>query len=443
VSLDPWWVPPSTLAPRRRPGRILAVLAAVLAALVVVALALPDAPRVGVVAQDPASLGDSGPDAAGTGLPEEVADPAQRRAALARLLIDRGEAIRTDDARTYRSQHAPGARVPAFARLAVLPVTTWTYEIDGLTAGQDPRSADLALTVRYRLDVDVVDAVVGQTMTVRHDGTRWRIVREATDGPRAQPWDLGDLVVVRGSSSLVIGVDVDRSTARTYARAADRVTPDVTDVWGPGWSRAPVLVVPRTTAMAARGLDRDPGSMGSIAAVTTAEDGLGERSGGRGADRIWTNTPTMASLSGLGREIVLRHEITHVAVGAAATGRTPLWLEEGFAEYVGYRGSGVPLRVATRTVLAAERAGTGPTSLPEGEEFAGPGIAVAYESAHLACSLVVRQVGEDGLVRLYRLTADGPGEPDANVDAALREVIGVGLAGFEKQWRAYLAEVAG
>ena len=436
-------MPPSTLAPRRRPGRILAVLAALLAALVVVALALPDAPRRGVVAQDPASLGDGGPDAAGTGLPDEVSDPVQRRAALARLLLDRGEAIRADDARTYRSQQAPGARVPVFSRLAALPLESWTYEIDALTSAQDPSRAELAVTVRYRLDVDVADAVVGETMSVRHDGTRWRVVAERTDGPRAQPWDLDDLVVARGARSLVIGVGVDAETARGYARTADRVTSDVTDLWGPGWSRTPVLVVPRTTGMAARGLDRDAGSMGSIAAVTTAEDGLGARSEGRGADRVWTNTPTMSSLSGLGREIVLRHEITHVGVGAAATGRTPLWLEEGFAEYAGYRGSGVPLRVATRTVLASERAGTGPDSLPEGADFAGPGIAVAYESAHLACSLVVQRVGEDGLVRLYRLTADGSGEPDANVDAALREVLGVGLPGFERQWRTYLAQVAG
>ena len=48
--------------------------------------------------------------------------------------------------------------------------------------------------------------------------------------------------------------------------------------------------------------------------------------------------------SQLARAIVLRHEITHVALGAPATTRTPTWLEEGLAEYLGYRGSGVPLR---------------------------------------------------------------------------------------------------
>jgi hypothetical protein len=151
----------------------------------------------------------------------------------------------------------------------------------------------------------------------------------------------------------------------------------------------------------------------------------------------------MASLSDLGREIVLRHEISHVAVGAAATGRTPLWLEEGFAEYVGYRGSGVSLSSATRTVLAAQRAGTAPRRLPVAADFTGPSIAVAYESAHLACSWVVQRAGEDGLVRLYRLTAAGRGEPEDNADAALREVVGVGLAEFERRWRGYLADVAG
>ncbi len=428
------------MPPRRRRWPVVAAALAVLVSLGAIASALPDTPRIGVVAQDPASLGDAPGDAAG--VPGEVLDPTSRRAALAQLLVDRGEAVRTGDRRAYRAQNAPGAVVPAFDRLAALPLAGWGYTIDALTSAEDPREVELAVTVRYRLDVDVADAVVGERLTVRYDGTAWRVVREETDGPRAQPWDLGDLTVVRGSSSLVIGVGVDATIARSYARLADRVTPDVSAVWGRTWSRAPVLVVARTTTMAARGLDRSAESMRAIAAVTTAEDGLDSRAGGRGADRVWTNTPTMATLTELGREIVLRHEITHVAAGAAATGRTPLWLEEGFAEYVGYRGSGVPLRTATRTVLAEQRAGRGPRTLPSASDFSGGSIAVAYEAAHLACSLVVQQVGEDGLARLYRATAAGTGDADANVAAALREVLGVLTPQFQRQWRSYLDRLA-
>ena len=51
-----------------------------------------------------------------------------------------------------------------------------------------------------------------------------------------------------------------------------------------------------------------------IAAVTTAEDGTGAAEERRGADRVWTNTPVMATLSALGREIVLRHEVLHLSL---------------------------------------------------------------------------------------------------------------------------------
>ncbi|MFC7643582.1 hypothetical protein ACFQX6_24425 [Streptosporangium lutulentum] len=59
-----------------------------------------------------------------------------------------------------------------------------------------------------------------------------------------------------------------------------------------------------------------------------------------------------ARLSEVGRDVVITHELTHVATGATRGGRVPMWLSEGFADYVGYRDAGI----AVRTV-AAELAG--------------------------------------------------------------------------------------
>jgi hypothetical protein len=203
-----------------------------------------------------------------------------------------------------------------------------------------------------------------------------------------------------------------------------------------------VLVVPRTTAMMAKGLSRSSDSLERIAAVTTAEDGDGGQDV-RGADRVWTNTPVMAGLGALGREIVLRHEVLHVAAGAASTAATPLWLEEGLAEYVGYRGSGVALRTATADALRAVREGRTPARLPTASAFSGPRLAEAYESAHVACDLVADEVGVAGLVRLYRETAQGPGGADENLAAAVRSVLGSGVEAFEARWRARLRALAG
>ena len=411
---------------------------------VTAAVVVPGGPRVGTVTQGATGSGSSTPlTLPGPDLPVEVLDPAARKQAIESLLSSRGWAITADDEQAWLDLQVADADVPDFDDLATLPITQWRYTLEATTSGADPREVSAQVGVAYRYDVDEQDALLRERLTLRHTEDGWRVVTQSTDGSRAQPWDLGDIRVARGASSLVVGIDVGQQTIDRYAALADEVARDVTQVWGPDWTRRPVLVVPRTTAMLGEGLARATSSLEQIAAVTTAEDGDGDRDRSRGADRVWTNTPVMSSLSALGREIVVRHEVLHVATGAAATGATPLWLEEGYAELVGYRGSGVPLRIATGDVLRAERAGRGPTSLPTPQDFSGGGLTEAYESAHLACVLVVDEAGLDGLAELYRRTAAGTSGAELNVDTALREVLGYGIDEFESRWRAQLRTLAG
>lgn len=440
----------SSVTPRARrwflaPRGLVLVAAVTAVASIVTVTHPPQAARVGTVRQAPDQAGSTTPLTTGSGLPDEVTDPEARQAAVARLLLDRGEAVRRDDADAWQRQQLATATTPDFADLAALPVSSWTYTVESTTSAQDPTAIDLVVSVAYRLDVDIRDALLRERMSLQHTESGWRVALERTEGSRGQPWDLGALTVERGRRSVVIGIDSPPATLRRYAALADAVADDVTSAWGPDWTRRPVLVVARTTNQVARALGRSTSSLTRIAAVTTAEDGdgVGRSAEDRGADRVWTNTPVMASLSSLGREIVLRHEMLHAATGAAATNATPLWLEEGLAEYVGYAGTGVALRVATSDVLDAVRAGRGPTALPTPAEFAGPRLAEAYESAHVACDLLVDEIGIAGLVRVYRLTAQGDRGAADNVDAALRAVTGGGLATLESRWRSRLRDLAG
>jgi hypothetical protein len=120
----------------------------------------------------------------------------------------------------------------------------------------------------------------------------------------------------------------------------------------------------------------------------------------------------------------------------------PLWLEEGFAEYVGYDNSGVPDPEAWAELVTAVRAGKAPTHLPVESMFEGSTIDIAYESAHVACRLVVERWGEKALVRLYRLVRRGVATPERNLDVGLRAVTGSGTASFEALWRARMAALA-
>ena len=85
--------------------------------------------------------------------------------------------------------------------------------------------------------------------------------------------------------------------------------------------------------------------------------------------------------------MVITHELTHVATGATRGGRVPMWLSEGFADYVGYRDAGIPVRTAAAELAAEVRAGILPARLPGPGDFApgAPRLAQAYEEAWLAC----------------------------------------------------------
>jgi hypothetical protein len=420
---------------RRRRARVLATITAVVVVVVAVAVA---GPRVLPAGDSHGAFGSTGaPIGLGGNAAADGASGAALDAEVSTLLTARGTAVRRDDAGAWRRTQTSDAHVPVFARLAALPLTRWSYHVESIEEADDPRSVVAVVTVRYRYDVDATDAVLKERLTLRRVATGWLVAAESTADSRAEPWDLGPLTVVSGRASLVIGIDVSRAVARRYAALADAVTPDVTAVWGPGWNQHPVVIVPRSSAMLGRGLGRTAASLEDFAAVTVSEGGTSAGA----AMRVWTNTSAMASLSALGREIVLRHEVTHVATAAPVTPSVPLWLEEGFAEYVGYLGSRIPVGEAlSELATSAQRSGA-PKHLPAPSAFTGPQVDVAYESADLACRYIADTYGRAALVRVYRLTAAGTGSDSANVDSALRAVTGLDTAGFEAVWRARIARL--
>ncbi|GAA2890876.1 hypothetical protein GCM10010517_55150 [Streptosporangium fragile] len=223
----------------------------------------------------------------------------------------------------------------------------------------------------------------------------------------------GEAAAVRGEHSLVIGHRVPPAVLRDLAVRADRARRAVGAVWGP--VRALVLF-PATDAEAAA--LAGAGSTRGLAAMATA-------------DRVIVLPSGYARLTPTGRDVVITHELTHVATGATRGGRVPMWLSEGFADYVGYRGAGIPVRVAAAELAAEVRAGIVPAGLPGPADFApgAPRLAQAYEEAWLACRFVVERFGEKALVRLYGSdTGTTLGLPEAELTEAWRDYLRKELA---------------
>src|SRR3546814_6597486 len=77
-----------------------------------------------------------------------------------------------------------------------------------------------------------------------------------------------------------------------------------------------------------------PGDYANIAAVTTTVDGSLSPSA---PVHVFVNPQMWAGLKPQGAQVVMSHEAVHVVTGAAITSGVPLWLLEGFADYVALR----------------------------------------------------------------------------------------------------------
>ncbi|GAA0358407.1 hypothetical protein GCM10009530_04570 [Microbispora corallina] len=224
--------------------------------------------------------------------------------------------------------------------------------------------------------------------------------------------------VARGEHAVVVGRP--EALVAGLAVLADRGSRAVARVWGRPVDA--VVLVPATDADAA-----------ALAAPARVE-GLAALAG---AARVIVEPSGFARLSRAGRQIVLTHELTHVATGAAVHAGVPAWLVEGFADYVGYKDSGLPVAAVAAELAAAVRAsGRAPAALPGPDDFAAR-PPEAYEGAWLACRYVAEGFGERALVALYRAALR------EGLDRALRDTLGLTISELTLRWRAYVrAELA-
>jgi hypothetical protein len=277
---------------------------------------------------------------------------------------------------------------------------------------------------------------------VRHDG---RVVLAADDslaqagGQSWQgPWDFGPLVVRRGTHSLVIGHPDSAAALDGIRSTVDAAVPVVSSVWGSGWAQDVAVIIPSSDAELRAQAGETLDATLTVAAVAIS-DGQDPVSGDVYGQRLIVNPAALDQLSAVGQQIVVRHEITHIAAAASTSAASPTWLVEGFADYVGNLHSGQSVTTTAAELTADVRHGRVPDALPATDAFSTEGqSAQAYEGAWLACRLIAHRAGVPGLVRFYRVVGASPLGSDAAVAAGLRRVLHETTAQFTGQWRAYL-----
>ncbi len=463
-------LPPGRSRPDRTGPRW---LASVLAAAIVVQLCVGFAALHGIgqqrrlaAAPTPAAQGGSGPRAAGRpntpdytgGIGADPAAAAARTAGVHDLLARRSAALLARNRAAFLATVDPDAtaafrtrQAAFFDNLAQVPLSQWRFTVDPVL--QQPVAAPVF--ARYRAPVwsprvTLCYALRGyddrctdrpQKLTfVQRDG-RWYLGSDddfAAAGGRTWRglWDFGPVVAHQGRYCLLLAHPASAGRLAALAEQVDRAVPQVSSVWGDGWSRRVVVIVPDSQQEMAQVLGETPG-LTDIAAVATA-DHADPVSGVVLGQRVVMNPANLARLGTIGRLVVLRHEITHLASRAVTGPALPTWLVEGFADYVGYLGTDVPLSVAAQELRTEVQRGRYPTALPGNADFRFDSrrLAQAYEESWLACRLVADRAGTEGLVRLYRLVGAFRGDTAAALDRGLRDVLGISYAEFVERWRA-------
>jgi hypothetical protein len=253
-----------------------------------------------------------------------------------------------------------------------------------------------------------------------------------TAGTRLPLWLRGRLSVSRSDDVLVMADGPSSVADAAAARAARGI--DVVRRVLPDWSSPVVVEVPATAAALDQTLGTRPGTYAGIAAVTAP---VGRASDGDGPVHVFVNPDVTDGLRRVGAQVVMSHELVHVATDAVRKPVEP-WLLEGFADYVALRGTRLPDRVTLgRAIESAGRNGV-PDALPTAAEFdtRARDLQARYEEAWLACRIVAERLGQRGLVEAYERAASG-----ASIEGVLE---GAGLSGrsLMSGWRERLAGLA-
>lgn len=121
--------------------------------------------------------------------------------------------------------------------------------------------------------------------------------------------------------------------------------------------------------------------------------------------RLWERT------SEAGRQVVLTHELTHLALRHQQRRDLPLWLVEGAAEVTAYRPTGLPAARVAPSVTAAVAAGRPPSGPPVDAQLdpaRTADLVAGYAAAWSWCDFLLRRSGPAGFTAFVRAAGRDP-----------------------------------
>lgn len=434
-------IDPASRGPAARPIRAArpssALVAAVLAAVVG---ALWWFGPTELSADRTVSWAPSGPDAGSADEPRD-ARAAATVADLDAAWDERARAQFLDAAGATVQSRTWAAEVYRNLRLLHAAQAHWRY-----VAGHTPGAlAEPDESKRFTGDVEVrwtpgrrggsaprTTSAVTVPMRFIDDGERVSIIGTAPGSGDPLPvWLAGPLHVLTVPGGVCVGLGhSDVPALRALVRRAVRQVRDVVAA-----KRPVVMVVPSDARQAGWVLGSSVADIAQIAAVSTTVDGS---SAMRAPVQVVLNPSVFDALDPVGAQVVLTHEATHAMTGATAS-PMPLWVAEGFADFVALHDGRVGLDLVAAEILERVRRHGPPTHLPTSADFtaSAPGLGTTYESAWLAFRLLADRYSDAATVSFYQQVRDG-----ASLRHALQAEFGLDLHELTDAWRSYLDRLA-
>ena len=349
----------------------------------------------------------SDPDA---GVAEAIQRTLRQRA---RALVDRDPAafertLRQRDRGFLAEQHG------YYENLGQLPLGTVRFDVKEQTIEPDGDGYWAEVTVRLQLlRYDVAPVVTRDRWRFAPTrGERRYLLTSTTDaaweaesGSDPQPWDLVEIEARDGAgvlgifdSTTVLRADAVLASVSEARFAVRSVLPP--HIEDPGGVVVYVLSDPAFVESIDGLPVADPDLLDGVT-VPVPQDA--QKPGGPVSSYRMVLSPHVLDESDVVLDRLVRHELTHVALGEHARG-VPLWLAEGVAEYVSVQ----PIAPAERRLQtdALNLAAAGVTDVPSDSEFTGSRAEGWYAISWWVCEYIATTYGEATLWMLLDVLAE-------------------------------------
>jgi hypothetical protein len=348
---------------------------------------------------------------------------------LPKLLAKRAKAVRDGNRAAFlatvdkRQRTYYRGQATLFARMLTAPFSAYDYRLEP----NDLRSA-ARLKRRYRAEQVQLAPV---QVRYRFEGQ--------DDSPVLARESYTFIRTARSARTLIVYHPGQEDLAQRLLRAADSAYGQVGAAWSGRWERKAVILVPRDQGEAERLVGARDLSRVAAVASSSVESGSTERVLG---NRIVVNTNNVARYNPLNLQILVTHEMTHVATRSLGDG-VPLLLVEGFADWAALKPVGLSLQTTRPALDQRVDSGRFDGTLPGDAEFRGGDAAVAYDEGSAFCLWVATTFGAGKLQALYRkFKGSNPPSP-AELNRGFRSVLGISRRTAEMRWAAWVRDQLG